>query len=159
MPAVARYLIDNDPDSLSTLAEFIDANETLDADEVAAIAALKPGETYSAGGGAGAEWTITRLPDPWQATYSNEGTDRAAALATAMTEADRKAGREAPGYGYSRANFALADRLITDAARRFYTESAADWDLPEAAPASERPAPTDEEIDRAAHRAAMQVSL
>ena len=48
-----------------TLAEFWDVNPELDPAEIAIVAALKFGESYTGGGGASATWTITRVgPDP-----------------------------------------------------------------------------------------------
>jgi len=48
----------------------------------------------------------------WRATYSNEAFDRAQALAQVLTDLDRKAGRAAPAYGYSDANFKEAERIV-----------------------------------------------
>lgn len=51
----------------------------------------------------------------WTASFSNEQFDRAQGLAFKLTDADRKAGRPAPAYGYSIANFELADALVSAA--------------------------------------------
>lgn len=51
----------------------------------------------------------------WSASYSNEAFDRAQALAADLTQADRDAGRSAPQYGYSSANFITARQIVDDA--------------------------------------------
>jgi len=56
----ARYVLSDDPKGAFTLAEFLAVNEDLDPEEVDAIRALEPGQSYTGGGGAAAEWTITR---------------------------------------------------------------------------------------------------
>lgn len=43
------------------LRSFLAANPELDPDEVRALKALAPGESFTGGGGAGAEWTVTRV--------------------------------------------------------------------------------------------------
>lgn len=43
----------------TTVADFLADNETFDDDEVAAIAALQPGQSISGGGGAQPVWTLT----------------------------------------------------------------------------------------------------
>lgn len=57
-----RYILDSGECApfMTSLDDFLSANEGLDAEEIAAIRALKPGETYRSGGGAAAEWSITR---------------------------------------------------------------------------------------------------
>jgi hypothetical protein len=66
---------------------------------------------------------------PWTPAYANESFDRAQALAQRLTDEDRTAGRPAPAYGYSRANFAKADQIVNqaneEAARAYVTEWAA----------------------------------
>jgi len=44
-----------------TFACFADVNPELDPDERACILALRVGETYTGGGGAAAEWQLTRV--------------------------------------------------------------------------------------------------
>ena len=44
--------------------------------------------------------------------YSGERFDRIQQLALELTEADRCAGRQAPAYGYSKANIELATKLV-----------------------------------------------
>lgn len=58
---VPLYATDEDPNDHFTLDEFLDANESLDPEEVEAIRALQPGQSYASGGGAAAEWTITHI--------------------------------------------------------------------------------------------------
>ncbi len=53
--------VDGECISVCTLADFIDTNEALDAETVAAVRSLAVGATYGGGGGAGAEWSVTRL--------------------------------------------------------------------------------------------------
>jgi hypothetical protein len=57
-----QYLLDSgegEPFAI-TLDEFVGANECLDESEVTAVRTLAPGQTYRGGGGAAAEWSITR---------------------------------------------------------------------------------------------------
>ncbi len=49
-------------------------------------------------------------------SYSNGVFDLAQHVANLLTLADRKAGREAPAYGYSSENFARAEAMIATAA-------------------------------------------
>lgn len=57
-----RIMIDGDPAITCTLAEFHEDNAEGGMDEeFDAIAALAVGETYRGGGGAGGEWTATRI--------------------------------------------------------------------------------------------------
>jgi hypothetical protein len=59
-PKVVVVLDDEDPVT-TTLGEFLKDNEDgLDASEVRAIKKLRPGESYSGGGGASPEWKVTR---------------------------------------------------------------------------------------------------
>ena len=44
---------------LCTVESFVQANESLDEEEINAVRSLQPGDTYRGGGGAAAEWTIT----------------------------------------------------------------------------------------------------
>lgn len=53
--------VDGECISVCTLADFVDNNEALDAETVAAIRSLAVGASYGGGGGAGAEWSVTRL--------------------------------------------------------------------------------------------------
>lgn len=48
----------------------------------------------------------------WRQRYSNEDFDRISALTNAMTENDRKAGRDAPDYGYSKKNWDAAETIV-----------------------------------------------
>ena len=48
-------------------------------------------------------------------SYSNGIFDLAQHVANLLTLADRKAGREAPAYGYSAENFARAEAMIASA--------------------------------------------
>lgn len=50
----------------------------------------------------------------WMPSYSNEHFDRAQVLAMELTETDRKAGRPAPAYGYSKKRFDEANRMILE---------------------------------------------
>lgn len=57
-----KIMIDGETDNTCTLAEFQEANAEGGMDEeFDAIAALAVGETYRGGGGAGGEWTATRI--------------------------------------------------------------------------------------------------
>jgi hypothetical protein len=54
------HTVDGETMEGMTLASFLDGNEDMDAATVAAIEALAVGATYSDGGGAAPEWSITR---------------------------------------------------------------------------------------------------
>lgn len=56
-----RQRLEIDGEHRCTLAEFLDANEGLDADERGAISGLAIGESYSGGGGAAATWSVRRV--------------------------------------------------------------------------------------------------
>ena len=58
-----RLMIDGDPTNTCTILEFLDANEDLEGDDIRALAFLEVGQTLRGGGGAAAEWSVTRLPD------------------------------------------------------------------------------------------------
>lgn len=45
-------------------------------------------------------------------TYSNQDFDVQSAIASAITNADRKRGRPAPAYGYSAENYTVAGRAL-----------------------------------------------
>lgn len=45
----------------STLEDFLAVNETIHDDEASQIRALGVGQVYAAGGGAAAEWSVTRV--------------------------------------------------------------------------------------------------
>ena len=48
----------------------------------------------------------------WKMRYSGEDFDRTQAEAERLTDEDRAAGRDAPAHGYSKANFAAAERAV-----------------------------------------------
>lgn len=54
------WLLNDEPVDLS---EFLDAN-VLDFAEIMLLENLRPGESYTGGGGASAEWTLTRDKNP-----------------------------------------------------------------------------------------------
>ena len=58
-----RYRVDGDEVETCTLAEFVAVNEEITAEEIRALAWLRPGESYPFGGGAGPLITVTRMED------------------------------------------------------------------------------------------------
>ncbi len=44
-----------------SLDEFLAANEEMEPEDLAAVQDLRVGELYAAGGGAWAEWSVTRI--------------------------------------------------------------------------------------------------
>ena len=61
--------------------------------------------------------TTPRTYPAWRCSYSNEGFDRTQSLASQITEEDRRAGRDAPPFGYSDTAWEEAERLVRAAQR------------------------------------------
>lgn len=59
--SAARFEVDEDPGVTFTLADFLEVNEDLDADDVAELEALPVGGEIVYGGGAAAEITLRRV--------------------------------------------------------------------------------------------------